>query len=419
MLPGSHLAPINAPSADLTHNRLLLADAFSEFVTASSQLESSYRDLQQEVAQLGRELVERNAALSRSVAENEQMRAALQQILDSMPCGVVVLDDDEKIVTVNPEARRLLDLGTQVVNSLRELSRICHINFELLRAESGGTLDNEVCISTSEGKRWLAIGSRTLSLVARPKDTGTGRAALQTIWILLDISANKQAERERESARNAMALAEVSTILAHEIRNPLASMELFAGLILDDREHSSQWVSHLRAGIRLLSGTVNNVLSVHGGGSPDLVPLDLLSCVRSAVEFAEPIAAEAGVSLSFSSNEDELVVMGSESGLQQIVLNLICNAIRHTPDAGRITISVGRNVVEEKNLAMVEVQDTGSGIPAHVIDHIFAAGFSGSGDRPGLGLAVCKRIMNQHGGEIRVSSRLNHGSTFELEFPIL
>ena len=59
-----------------------------------------------------------------------------------------------------------------------------------------------------------------------------------------------------------MALAEMSTILAHEIRNPLASMELFAGLIAEGPGQTSQWVSHLRAGIRTLSGTVNNVLSI-------------------------------------------------------------------------------------------------------------------------------------------------------------
>ena len=80
------------------------------------------------------------------------------------------------------------------------------------------------------------------------------RAALQSIWILRDITANKQAEQEREAARSAMALAEISTILAHEIRNPLASMELFAGLIAEDPEQTTQWVSNLRAGIRLLSG---------------------------------------------------------------------------------------------------------------------------------------------------------------------
>lgn len=412
-MPVSHSVPINAAGVDRSLEQLLLADAFSEFVSASSRLEESYRDLQQEVSRLGLELVERNAALSHSVAETEQIRAALQQIIDSMPCGVVVQDAAERIVTINPEGRRLLELGDAPVRDLRELTQGSRIDFELLSSGSGRRIDNEICISTAEGERWLAIGNRRLLCPSRPKAPGSDSAPLQTIWILLDISANKQAEQERESARNA----EVSTILAHEIRNPLASLELFAGLILDDSEHSAQWVSHLRAGIRLLSGTVNNVLSIHGGPSRCLAQLNLCSCVRSGVAFAEPIAAEAGVSLWFLCSADEVAILGNESGLQQVVLNLICNAIRHTPEGGTITVSVRCGSGEGARRAVLEIEDTGSGIAAQVIHRIFDTGFSTGGDRPGLGLAVCKRIVEQHGGVIGVSSRLNYGSTFRLEFP--
>ena len=112
MLPSSHVAPINKLGPETLHSPQLLADAFSEFISASSQLEASYRDLQQEVAHLGLELAERNAALSSSLAENDRMRAALQQMIDSMPCGVLVLDTAEAIVMINPEGRRLLKLGS-------------------------------------------------------------------------------------------------------------------------------------------------------------------------------------------------------------------------------------------------------------------------------------------------------------------
>ena len=87
------------------------------------------------------------------------------------------------------------------------------------------------------------------------QEAANERPTLKSIWILRDVTANKQAEQEREAARSALALAEVSTILAHEIRNPLASMELFAGLIADDPDQTSQWLSNLRAGIRLLRST--------------------------------------------------------------------------------------------------------------------------------------------------------------------
>lgn len=401
------------------HSPELLADAFSEFISASALLEASYRDLQQEVAQLGFELAERNAALTRSLAENDRMRAALQRIIDSMPCGVLVLDTADAIVMINPEGRRLLDLGSAHVRNLHELSAFSQIDFEYLAAGQEDRLDSELCLSSAAGKRWLAIGNRKLSTTVASWDSEGQRASLQSVWILRDITASKQAEQEREAARNSMALAEMSTILAHEIRNPLASMELFAGLIAEDPAQTAQWVSHLRAGIRQLSGTVNNVLSIQSGGNPHRVPVDLTACLQRGVEFVQPIAEQAGVSLAFHGGDETLTILGNENVLRQIILNLICNAIRHTSAGGKIDVALSSASHEGMIRALVDITDTGCGIPAHLIENIFEVGFSVSGDTPGLGLAVCKRLMMQHSGEIRVSSTVNCGTTFQLEFPTL
>jgi two-component system sensor histidine kinase FlrB len=419
MLPYSHVVPINSGVNVSLHSTGLLADAFSEFISASSQLEASYRDLQREVAQLGFELAERNAALTRSLVENDRMRAALQQIIDSMPCGVLVLDSDETIVTMNPEGRRLLDVGSAPVENLDDLSAIGDVDFASLVTGAEHEIDSEVCISSTAGKRWIAIGSRKLSCESGSDELENHAPQLKSIWILRDITANKQAEQEREAARSAMALAEISTILAHEIRNPLAAMELFAGLIAEDRGNDAPWISPLRAGIRQLSGTVNNVLAIHSGGTVHLGPVDLTSCIESAVEFVRPIAEQAGVTLSFHGSEGELTIQGNENLLRQIVLNLTCNAIRHTAAGGKIDVSVQSASRLGTMRALVEVADTGCGIEPHLLDRIFEAGFSASGDTPGLGLAVCKRLMTSHGGEIHVSSQIIQGTTFQLEFPTL
>src|ERR1700679_2104710 len=162
MLPGSHATPINDVALDPMRNPGLLADAFSEFISASSQLEASYRDLQHEVRHLGIELSERNTALTRSLAENDRMRAALQQIIDSMPCGVLVLDVAGTIVMINPEGRRLLDLGAAHVTNLRELSAVSRIDFASLAGGANARLDSELSLPSAAGKRWLAIGNRKL-----------------------------------------------------------------------------------------------------------------------------------------------------------------------------------------------------------------------------------------------------------------
>ena len=142
--------------------------------------------------------------------------------------------------------------------------------------------------------------------------------------------------------------------------------------------------------------------------------------MQSGVEFVQPIAEQAGVSLVLSgSGASRLTIQGNENGLRQIILNLVCNAIRHTPAGGKITVTTRAVLQSGKVRALVEITDTGCGIPEHIMEHLFEAGFSADGNTPGLGLAVCKRLMTQHDGEIRVSSRVNFGSTFQLEFPAL
>lgn len=421
MLPSSHPIPIDSRGVLPLSSPRLLADAFSEFISASALLEASYRELQQKVAHLSGELAERNAALTRSLAENDRMRSALQQMIDSMPCGVLVLDAAESIVMINPEGRRLLGLDSTRVRTLGQLSRASRIDFEALAAGAIDGRDAELCIPSETGRRWLAIGRRELGCgSARPDSHPQSTIApLRSIWILRDTTANKLAEQEREAARRATTLAEISTILAHEIRNPLASLELFAGLIAEDRGQTTQWIANLRAGIRTLSGTVNNVLSMNGEPGARLAPLDLGACVESGVEFVRPIADQAGVTLTFLPPKSGLSVRGNEDGIRQILLNLICNAIRHTPAGGRVDASMRRASKGQDSLAIVAVRDTGRGIVPEHLDRLFEAGFSGSGETPGLGLAVCKRLMTQHGGSIRVTSRPNEGSTFQLEFPAI
>ena len=404
------------PAAGLRlNNPGMLADAFSEFIAASALLESSYRELQEKVAYLSGELADRNAALTRSLKDNNRMRAALQQMIDSMPCGVLVLDNQETIVMINPEGQRLLGLATPDLKTLHELSLASRINFDALGAAAVEGRDTELSLTTEAGKRWLAVGRRELNCAAGSHDA----APLRSIWILRDITAGKLAEQEREAARRATALAEISSILAHEIRNPLASLELFAGLIAEDRGENRQWIAHLRAGIRTLSGTVNNVLSMNGEGSTRFASLDLTACIEGGVEFVRPVAEQAGVELVLRPSAERLTIRGNEDGVRQIVLNLICNAIRHTQAGGRVDVSLGNMRRGEGAVNVVEVKDTGCGIGEEAIGRLFEAGFSGSGETPGLGLAVCKRLMTQHGGTIRVESRVNEGSSFQLEFPAI
>jgi len=413
---------IDDHSVGQARSAVALAGAFSEFISASARLENSYRHLQQEVYELRQELSARNAALTTSMAENERMRRDLQQIVDSMPCGVLVLDGKGDIALINPESGRLLGLDgshflTAGQSNLRQISAFTGLNLESsFENASYNDTGQEFCVHQPSGKRWLEVRNR-------PFFHHSGKAGKpdQTIVILRDITAQKRAEQERETARTAMALAEITTILAHEIRNPLASLELFAGLIENDESHRQQWISNLRVGIRALSATVNNVLSFHGSGLLKLAPVSLHAMIGSALQFLLPLAHQAAVSLEWLPDQREILVMGNESALQQVILNLVSNAIRHTPPGGSVTVRVGGEhlTTGRKTHVTVEFSDTGCGIRSDQIDHIFEPGFSGNGDTSGLGLAVCARIMKQHGGNISASNQAHAGARFAMTLPLL
>ena len=439
----------------------LLADAFSAFISAASRLEGSYAELQGQVAQLGLELAERNAALNASLAENERMRAALQQIVDSMPCGVLVLENDGGLSMINPEGMRLLELAPlqagEPVAALAQMpgqgqgrsstqtgmegpARPAGRSLDAISAHAGIDLssfvadttipdgEQEFCVALACGKRWIEVRKRRLH-GREPDEHGASTAPNrgQTILILRDITAHKQAEQERERARRATALAEVAAMLAHEIRNPLTSLELFAGLIAESESLASgngpelRWISHMRAGIRSLAGTVNNVLSFHGARFPVLAPLSLSEAIESSVEFVRPIAEQAGVALEFAPDagrSGQAMVLGNESGLQQVVLNLVSNAVRYTAKGGRVRVALGPSEAAAGRI-QIEFADSGSGIRPEDLPEIFRAGFSASGNTSGLGLAVCGQIVAQHGGAMRVSSKLGSGTTFYVELPTL
>lgn len=388
----------------------LLAEAFSNFIQASSRLEHSYRDLQAEVAELSQALSERNRALSESLSENEALGQRLQRILETVPCGVMVMGEDGSVRLANPEAARLLAFSTgEVPEAGAALTP--QLRLELHAPMAAGDEDEqEICFEGVDGPTWVAIRR-----VLLPSSAMTAAGRREAVLTVRDISVRKRMEEEREAAREAVALAQVSALLAHEIRNPLASLELFAGLLEDDDERREEWLSHLRAGIRSLSGTVNNVLTLHGNAPLLIEAVDVLQETSLAVNFLQPLAKQAEVSLEFRPGRVPLGerVRGNRSAFHQILMNLCANALRHTAPGGAVEVRCERLA----NGLRVGVTDYGCGIPADHLPHLFKAGFSGSGATCGLGLAVCDRLLRQMGGTLAVESRVGYGSTFTLELP--
>lgn len=388
-------------------DEMSLVRAFASFTEAASSLERSYSHLQCEVTRLRRELAESNRDLERSLAENQRVHQHLDRILAGLPCGVLVTEPDGAVSIANPEVRRLLSMFSGA--SFETFDQVPVWLRDLLDDAAASPREREH-FCRSGGVEWISIRHARL-------DPSAGASS---IFILRDISEAKQLEEAQDTLHRRQALAEMSGLLAHEVRNPLASLELFAGLLVKSHLKAGprQWAEQLQAGLRTLAATVNNVLQFHGQAPPDLSSTDLGHLLASFAEFLAPLAEQAKVRLELAHQLDGVLVASDEHRLEQVFLNLALNAFRFMPGEGVLRISGGVRA-GRRPVAHVELGDTGSGIAAQQLGHIFEPGFTTRPGSPGLGLAVCKNIIEQHGGSIGVTSRIGVGSTFHLEFPLL
>ncbi len=213
---------------------------------------------------------------------------------------------------------------------------------------------------------------------------------------------------ERSAAQTALAT------LAHEMRNPLASLELFTELLEADPSRAAEVLTQLRAGLRGLNATVSNVLRFYQGGSARLQPLTLGRVIAEAIEFARPLVDRAGLDLRLRGASLPAQAMADGEALQQLVLNLLGNAVRHTRAPGAVFVSLAKH----GNRLRVTIRDTGEGIAPEHLPHIFRPGWSGAGST-GLGLAVAQRIAREHGSVLRVESKPGEGAAFTLDLPVL
>ncbi len=405
------------------NNEQFLLQAFHSFAEAADSLERAYGSLRSDVARLHSELAQSNAGLERSLAENRQMRRHLDRILDGLPCGVVVARANGAISLVNPEGRRLL--GSAALESLSVIPAELRDLFDRACLGAG---EQEQCFPDSEGgERWLAV--RHAVVVEDPErdretkdadDKDVHEKNCVSIFILRDVSEAKRMVQEREKLRREQALAEMSAILAHEIRNPLGSLELFAGLLAKAglSVECGQWVEHVQAGLRTLAATVNNVLHFHSLPAPERVPIDLGRLLDWAGGFLVPMAHRARVELCLRNRLQGVWFTADRHRLEQVLLNLVLNAFRAMPGGGWVEVAGHRVHDGDAAAVAICVSDTGPGIHPEQAAKIFEPGFSTHAGSPGLGLAVCRKIVEQHGGSLAAANRVGAGASFTLTFPL-
>jgi signal transduction histidine kinase len=225
-------------------------------------------------------------------------------------------------------------------------------------------------------------------------------------------------------ARDAERLAELGTLtggLAHEIKNPLSTVQLNLQLLAEDLTPDNpayprivNRLNTVQKETSRLRDILDDFLRYAGKLELDRQPTDLNELLEDLVDFFLPQAQAQRTKLRLRRTDGPLVAPVDPKLIKQAVLNLMLNALQAMPGGGELILGAAR----QDGQALIDVIDTGKGIPPDAVDKIFNAYYTSKKGGTGLGLAMAQRIVKEHGGQISVKSEMGKGSDFTLRLPL-
>ncbi len=232
-----------------------------------------------------------------------------------------------------------------------------------------------------------------------------------------------QAERNLRLA----AVGEMAARMAHELRNPLGSIELFASLLkkgLAKEPDKVKWAEHISSAVMAMDYSLTNLLLFTGKPTPNFRRVDIGGLVSESRIFASHLIQQNQIEFVQEIGPMPELFLGDEDLLRQVFLNLILNAVDAMPQGGQLRVAASSHQMKPEKDAiacegvMVTISDTGCGIPQEALSKIFDPFFTTKDKGTGLGLAIVHNAVQAHNGLIHVQSELKKGTTFTLTFPV-
>jgi two-component system sensor histidine kinase PilS (NtrC family) len=377
------------------------------------------------VAVLGHRLREAGMEQETLAIELRRVRLEADEILRNIRSGVLTVDGMGRLAFINPTGQKLLDIDGEALIGLPVLDQLKTRSSELWAAvvagiRNGRKISRGEGVVLHQGGRMFPIGLSTTTFRQQAQDSQSVTA------IFTDISDLKEVQELQARAERLEAVAALSASLAHEIRNPLASIRssveqlarskhaddderFLAGLIVRESDRLSRLLSEFLDFAR--------VRATH------LVPLDLHSVVVAVVRLirAHP---DCRPDATLTIEGGHTILDGDEDLLHRVVANLVLNAVQAARGPIRVTVSVamvqGGEIPHGTNLEQavrLQVKDDGPGIPSDIRERLFDPFVSGRTGGSGLGLAIVQRAVEAHRGLVLVDSGPGTGTTFTIFLP--
>jgi len=336
--------------------------------------------------------------------------------------GLLVVDQEMRVVASNPAAHQLFNLSSGKLNSQRltQLTRNPAIYSAFLDALQG-TERSGVKVETHGSERLI------FDLRVVPLNSSNGRPANRSdrtqpalpqgaLGVFIDVTRIERLERVRQ---------EFLSNISHELRTPLTSILAFVETLetsaLEDQESAKRFLGIIRKNAARMNTLISDIIELSAIESGNVTvraePVPLAPLVNEVIS---SLAAQASARAIIVDNEVPIsvTVFGDPRRLEQMLTNLIDNAIKFNREGGKVTVKFERSARDQ-----IMIVDTGEGIPAQYLDRLFERFYRVDRARSrevggtGLGLAIVKHLARAHGGEVSVTSELGKGSTFTIELP--
>ena len=354
--------------------------------------------------------------------ELSKLKSLHDLILLNMNSGLITTDTNNRIIYTNRATQEMLGFGEDEIKG-KKLSDLFwdtyngdEVPFDPkdIDVKATHTEKSELLGGTKNGRK-IPIGYN-LSIIRNEAGESVGK-----IVVFTDLTEVKELEEKLRQADKLKAIGELAAGIAHEIRNPLASISGSIEMLADSVELSEENLKLLRIILKesdRLNQIIEEFLTYAKEGTLDIQKKNILNIVREVVDLLkDDYTFSKNVRIELANcTKDNLEVLGDELQLKQVLINLLRNSSEAMPEGGTIKIVVESSNGDGKDI-LIKIIDTGIGIPPEEQKRIFEPFYTTKKKGLGIGLSIAEKIIRTHRGEISIESREGKGTTITVLLP--
>ncbi len=340
-----------------------------------------------------------------------------ENILRQMKSGVIAVNAERMVTVINDAAVALLQMPSEQFLQ-RDICDILDVELStpLLRTLTGNVIytEHETAVALAAGQTLpLVLGT---SILHGPDGELAG-----AILVFHDLSRVKEMAEEKQRIERLASVGAFAGKIAHEIKNPLVAIKTLAELLpdqYDDEEFRTTFAHIALQEVERIDSLVRRLRGLRTSGTIEMKPLDILAPLEETLTLVAGEMNKRQIEVTRDYEESLPPLVGSFDQLKQVFLNICLNSAEAMGQSGNLHIAVGVETVRDHTDVIIKLSDNGPGIKADVLDTIFEAFVTSKRDGSGLGMAICKDIVELHRGTIRAANRdETSGAVFTIRLP--